>query len=247
MNSSQQEIRATRPRIVVWIVATAIVSAFLIMKVMVTDEEPMAQANTGIFLLETPAWRSRGGILLRAEREAGEALLLKHNGQNVTYRYNPGAQRLFQVSEEVWQGARGPIGDCGSQLGSFPQELRLDGSGKLLASGQEVAIAGEKFLALLRAPSGKKVALLSANDPAQGSIIPFLGGGGASGQHYHQILSMPDAVLAGRPVSIPLKSKERFITICWSFDERYVIYADYLFYHLAIVAVDIPRHQSREN
>ena len=70
MNSSQQEIRATRPRIVVWIVATAIVSAFLIMKVMVTDEEPMAQANTGIFLLETPDWRSRGGILLRAEREA---------------------------------------------------------------------------------------------------------------------------------------------------------------------------------
>lgn len=204
--------------------------------------------ETNVPLLETPAWRTEDALslrklLLRTETKDEETILLKLNNNEAIYRYNPNTQSLSLVPIERWQDATGPIEDCNTQIPPSPRELDIDPrSNRLIARrDREVQTAGSTALSLRASPSGTMSAVLSAKGRRRSSILPFLSGGGVSGQHFHQVFSLPDAVPIGKSVRLPLESKEAGIAICWSPDERYVVYYDIFFFHLSIVPVDITR------
>ena len=189
-------------------------------------------------LFQTSAWQTLGKLMLRSDINGTQSLLLKHSEREVIYRYDPGIQSLSQVTEGVWQGATGPITDCQSQFPPSPLELDIEKSGQLHVAGRKIATAGSTVLSLLASPTSKKVAVLSAEGPKKEPIFPFLGGGGASGQRYHQIIHLPDATLLGDPVRLPAEfQKDDVINICWSPEEKYVVYTDIFFFHLSIVDV----------
>lgn len=223
-------MRYTKPKIF-WLGLTVGIIAVVVADVSLTS------MTMDVPLFETPAWRSTGVILLRSEEEGKGALLLKHRERGAVYFYDPKTQNLSLVSTELWQKASGSIGNCELQVPPSPSKMDIDKSGKLRASDIEVATAGTTILDLRVSPSGNKVAVLSADGPKDGSILPFLGSGGVAGQHYHQLLSLPGAVPIGKPVRLPLESKKVGITVCWSPDERYVVYSDILYSHLSIVHV----------
>jgi len=57
---------------------------------------------------------------------------------------------------------------------------------------------------------------------------------GSSRQHYHHVVSLADATLVGKRLRIPMVTRlagrqakpgrDKFVDICWSADERYVVY-----------------------
>ena len=60
-------------------------------------------------------------------------------------------------------------------------------------------------------------------------------GAAPSGQRYHQIVSLPDAVVIGKAVRIPVRRDDQVLESCWSADEKSVVYHDILFSSLSIV------------
>lgn len=215
-----------------------IIATFLAVKTMLTGGETMEPGGADVPLFETPAWQASGMLLVRSEEEEEGALLLKHSERETVYRYDPETQSLSGVASDIWQNAREPIGDCELQSGQSPQVLRIDPkSGQLLVDNRPITTTGATPLAILGSPSGNRVAVLSAEGPMSGSILPFLGRGGASGQHYHQVFSLPGVLPVWKSVRLPLSSEKVTLTACWSPNERYVIYADILFF--SIVVVDI--------
>lgn len=254
MTSIHSKSKTLWLRITVGVIVMLLVGVVLVLKVMTMGNGAMTLADANVPLLETPAWRtgnplSPRQLLLRIETEDEETILLKLSNNEAIYRYNPNTQSLSLVPVERWQGATGPIEDCDTQFPPPYLELDIDTRSDRLVAGQdskrtrEVQTAGSTVLSLRASPSGTMAAVLSAEGRKRGSILPFLGGGGVSGQHFHQVFSLPDAVPIGKSVRIPLKSEREGIIICWSPDERYVVYSDMLFYYLSIVPVDIARRK----
>jgi hypothetical protein len=71
--------------------------------------------------------------------------------------------------------------------------------------------------------------------------MPFSGGSAASGEHYHQVISLPDAVPLGKAVQLPLQQDSDLLVPCWSADEKTVIYHEILFTYLAVVETRVPQ------
>jgi hypothetical protein len=194
---------------------------------------------------ETPAWGADGALSMRHESAPGGALLLRHSAAGAVYRYAPAERTLAPASEEEWRRG-GPLVSCEEQLPPRPSVLRIDPkSDRLLAAdGREVRTAGRVVLAMRSSPSGKWVAVLSADGPKRVSAFPSIAGGGASGQHYHQLLSLPDAAPRGEPVRLNIGAADQVLTPCWSPGESFVAYTDLLFFKLSLVETKTPANQT---
>ena len=195
-------------------------------------------------LFPLAAWQGVGlqygdQLMLRNESEATGALLLKHNRLDTIYRYDPRRRTLSAESDAVWRGAQTPIAECGKQGYPTPSLLRIDTQSHRLFAGERVIqAAGRTALKLAAAPSGKFTAVLSASGEAGTSVLPSSGGSGASGQYYHQIMSLPDAKALGQPVRLPVQRSYDSLIPCWSADEKYIVYHQVTFNYLLVVQAD---------
>jgi hypothetical protein len=203
--------------------------------------ESGARGTAPLFML--PAWQEIGleyGDQLML-RKSGDALLLKHSRHDTIYKYDPSRQSLTAVSNAEWLRTNTPITECGKQGYPSPSLLKIDTqSHQIFAGDRTIKAAGRTALKLTEAPSGKFAAVLSASGNADTSIIPFAGGSGASGQYYHQVMSLPDVRAVGQPVRLSVRRKYDSLIPCWSADERYIVYHQVTFNYLSIVTTDLP-------
>ncbi len=196
-------------------------------------------------LFPLPAWRDVGleygdRLMLRRESQNGGSLLLKHNRRETVYKYYEKTKVLIAAGPFEWQRASSPIAECDKQ--SYPSQsvMRIDTqSHQLFAGNRAIAATAPTALKLGAAPSGRWVAVLSASGSADKSILPFTGGSGASGQYYHQIMSLPDAIAVGPPLRVPLRREYDSLIPCWSADEQYVVYYQVNFNYLSIVTTNL--------
>ena len=219
------------------VIAGAVLAAGALLAV---RQQPRA-TESDVPLLATPAWQGDAAkygeqLLLRRDPQADRVLLLKHSGRNGAYRYDGSTRALTPVTEQDWLRAGGPIAECGKQGPPLPQALRIDRtSHKLLAGSREVPTAGAVVLTLTESPSHRYVAVLSASGPALPSLVPFLGAGGAAGQRFHQVVSLPGAEAPGSAIRVPTQRSEDVLTACWPADEKAVVYHDIVFAHVSVV------------
>lgn len=193
-------------------------------------------------LLEMRVWLTYQDLSLRREATGQESLLFKHSWWKEIYRYEPRTQQLSLASDEDWRRASDPIAVCASQFQPPPQVLYIDPrSDHLFAGTRQVATAGTTPLDFRSSPSGRQVAVLSANGARRQTYAHFYGPGGTSRQHYHQLFSLPDVKPLGPPVALPLKSEQAHLNICWSADEQYIVYASLSYSGLAIVPTNTSR------
>ena len=193
-------------------------------------------------LLKTPAWEFQRfdemtrPLLLRRETQAGGALLLKRSDLETVYRYDSETRTVRAVSAAAWQNAGGAVSKCWDQMlaGASSPLRRDDHDHKLFVGDREVPTAGGLVRNNQTSPSGKWAAVHSAAGPAVQSILPFTGDL-IYGQRYHEILSLPDAKRVGKPVRIPVTDRNDFLDICWSADEKFVVYTTYFFNMLVVV------------
>lgn len=216
------------------------IGAVLVTGVLLASAQVSSRAD--VLLLNTPAWQGRTlqygeQLLLRRD---GQALLLKHSNRDGAYRYDPRTRRLTLVTQQDWDRPSGPVAECNGQFPPTPQVLRIDQqSHKLIAGTRAIPIAGNTALALTESPDHHFVAVLSTSGRPQRSLLPFLGGGGATGQRYHQVVSLPDVVVTGKTVRIPVERDESILGICWSAEQDAIVYYDILFAHVSVVEVDL--------
>ena len=219
----------------------ATIAAVLVAGALLAVWQASSPSGAEVRLLDTPAWRGTAPkygeqLLLRRDLDADHMLLLKHSGHDGVYGYDRGTRSLTPLTELEWYSAGGPIAECGSQAPPATQVLRIDQqSHRLIAGSREIPTAGSTVVAITESPSHRFAAVLSAAGPAQPSLLPFLGAGGASGQRIHQVVSLPGAVVVGNPVRVPVRRNEDVLTACWSADEKAVVYHDVSFAHVSIV------------
>ena len=194
-------------------------------------------------LLQTPEWKDKrigelysGRLQLRRESEGGGALFLKRVDLEPVYRYDPQTRSLSAVTEKEWLNASGPIATCMDQLAKpDPVRIRVDhGAHKLLIAEREVPTAARLAVSSLSSPSGHWLAVLSATGP----IIPaftLLGGERVLGRRYHEIKSLPGGASSNNSIQIPVVNTITTQQLCWSTDEKFVVYADGSFSSLAVV------------
>jgi hypothetical protein len=184
----------------------------------------------------TPEWRAAGTLLLRSDPQRADGLLLAHSARPVVYRYLPEQRDFTAVDRKEWDAAGAQVADCSAPADPDSRRLRIEPrSGQLLAGERPVKLAGAIAVRLARSPSGAWIAALSAKGPRKGALFPSLAGAGASGSHYHEVLGAPDNVPAGPAVEIPLDSGQTVVLSCWSSDESYLVYHDYLFTQAVVV------------
>ena len=219
------------------LIAAAIAIAGVLL--VVRQQPPVSSGD--VPLLPTPAWQGAPAkygeqLLLRRDGQTARVLLIKHSAHDGAYRYDGSTRSLTPIAEQDWTRAAGPIAECGRQGPPSTQVLRIDPqSHRLLAGSRELSAAGAVVLALTESPGHRFVAVLSASGPAQPSLLPFLGGGGAAGQRFHQVVSLPDAVVSGSAIRVPVQRNEDVLTGCWSADEKAIVYHDIVFAHVSVV------------
>lgn len=203
-------------------------------------------------LLQTPDWENKhigelnsGQLQLRRETEAGGSLLLKRIDLETVYGYDPNTRTLGAVSDKEWSGARGPIATCAEQLATpDPVRVRIVRSERRMFVGQrEVSTAASIPLGYLTSPSGKWMAVLSANGPVVPAVMLF-SGDRVLGARHHEIMSLPDTVSAGSSIQIPVPNTLTTMQPCWSADEKFVVYNDGSFSSLVVVETTLnpPNH-----
>ena len=208
---------------------------------------------------DTPAWGEPGGLLLREETEGSEVLLLRHltsieqtewdyqapitNRRGaVIYRYVPGAGRLEALSLDAWDNATGEVCDCVTDQGFISQPWRHDHKTRaLLFKGKQVPLRGH-LLQTTVSPGGDLVAVQSARGFGGVSVMPFMGGGGTHGPHYHQVFKSSDAKPVGKSAVLPFRSGSQ--RPCFSLDGRYVVDTNMYFNHLSIIDTGLPDGES---
>lgn len=138
------------------------------------------------------------------------------------YRYQPESKSLVLALQEDWDKATGDIVERGYD-GYAKADLVVDHAQyKLLLGRRPVPTAAPLAILSRLSNSGRFAAVLSAEGPSVG-LVPFFSGGGAVGQHYHQILDVTSGRFIEGVVPIPLTS-DRILRACWSPKDRYIIY-----------------------
>ena len=194
-----------------------------------------------------PGWMNTqlpGQILIRDSDDKKLLLTVrdefeKGNKHRAVFLYDPNAQNLQQVSDEKWGTETNPITECFSQSQQVPEKFKVSGE-KLFFGNQEVLIKGAVLVSLAYSPSSNKVAVLSADGPRKGSIMPFLGGGQSSkGQHYHQLFSVADGSPIGSFVKLPFMTEKEAYHACWSANGKYVFYTALLNENITVIKTDL--------
>lgn len=194
-------------------------------------------------LLKTPDWKDQhigelhsGHLQLRRETEAGGSLLLKRIDLETVYRYDPNTRTLSAATNKEWSGARGPIAKCSDQQATpDPIQVRIEPSKRKMFVGErEVSTAASIPLSYLTSPSGKWMAVLSASGPVLPAMMLF-GGDRVLGARQHEIISLPGTVSAGSSTQIPVPNTLTTMQLCWSADEKFVVYNDGSFSSLVVV------------
>lgn len=227
----------------VWYSATAVIGAVLVMGVLLAVRQPSTGAD--VPLLETPGWQGRmpeygEQLMLRRDTQTDRVLLLKHSNRQMTYRYDPRTRTLTSVTEQEWSSAGGPTAECGKQFPPPPQVLRIDPQSHTLMAGQrQIPTAGTSALTVTVSPGNHFVAVLSASGRWPRSLMPFLGAGVPAGQRYNQIVSLPDAVVVGKALRLPVQRDNDVLGTCWSADEKTIVYYHTLFSYLSIIDADL--------
>ena len=68
------------------------------------------------------------------------------------------------------------------------------------------------------------------------SLMPFLGRGHA-GPFHHQVVMADTEAPVGSEVPLPFGKRTSALLVCWSADERFVVYSDLIMSGVAIVDV----------
>ncbi len=219
----------------------------------------MCFPGTDVPRFDTPAWAEPGHLLLRREAEGNDVLLLRHLTSDeelrwtrdlgipnrpgaVIYRYVGGARRLEALGLDAWENATGEVCDCVTDQGIISHPWRRDNKTRaLLFKGQELPLRGHLLRSTV-SPKGDLVAVQSARGFRGVSPMPFMGGGGRHGPHYHQVFKRSDATPVGKSVVLPFRSGSQ--RPCFSLDGRYVVYSDTYFNHLSIIDRGLPNGES---
>ena len=195
-------------------------------------------------MFDTVDWvntQALGRLLIRSGMNGKNIFLTmrdefeKGNRHRAVYEYDPKAKSLQKVPDLNWDAVANPIAECFSQPQRFSEKFKVTGE-KLFFGNREIPIKGAVLISSAYSPSGNAVAILSADGPRKGSLMPFLGGGkNSKGQHYHQLFSVAN----GEPISAALKlqftTEKEAYPPCWSIDEKYVFYTSLLADKLTIV------------
>ena len=184
----------------------------------------------------TPEWAAPGELSVRSD-PGGKGLLLRHSASPQIVLAT-GSGTAEKVTSAAWERADTPVAACAEQSAPPLEQMWIEPhSQRLLAGDEEVPLAAPIAVAVGLSPSGDRVAALSAQGPPRRSLLPFVGGGGGKGGHFHQLLRATDArpLTAAQPVAVaPVTGP---IGVCWSADERFVVYHDALFTHFSIVRI----------
>jgi len=222
---------------------------------------------------ETPLWNRFGSLLIRAENDGSDVLLMRvltpderlkvdyedadfivRCPRDDVYRYDPGARTLQATRAQDWNAATGVICDCGlpncgqrRQAASRPAVMAgWDFNEHVFRYGSRILeTAGPVVVASVVDPTGEFAAAVSADGPIIDTRVGFLGNFGSKGQHYHQIVRRRDGTFVGEALRLPLVSYPDALDACWSPDGRYVIYRDVYFTRLCIVRVDLGEETRR--
>lgn len=168
------------------------------------------------------AWDGFGfEFLARSEVPGGKILLLSIEGTGA-YRFDPAVGEFELVDDAAWEGASGPVADCGPQLVS-ESPFSVPGF-TLMYEGVPVAVAGDSAVTLRVAPQSAVVGVLSADGARP---VPFLGVPSFTGQHYHELFCESEGNRIGSAAKIGVGTvRDSPVHVCWTPDEEYVIYAD---------------------
>jgi hypothetical protein len=198
-------------------------------------------------LFRTPEWKDKrigelysGRLQLRRKTEAGGALLLKRLDVEPVYQYDPQTGTFSAVTDKEWLNASGPTAKCMDELAKpNPVQIGVDNvTHKLIIAGREVPTAASLALGSQSSPSGKWLAVLSATGPAI-SLFSMMSGDRVLGRRYHEVKSLPDAVSSGHSIQIPVVDTITTLQLCWSADEKFVVYNDGSFSSLVVVETNL--------
>jgi hypothetical protein len=190
----------------------------------------VVSAEPGTFLMRQSGGEGGDFLLTRSEdrllwRDTGSPTLGRPGATGLfpVYQYVPKNRALSLVEREAWSAATSEIIKCGYD-GSAAVGLRLDPKDyKLSFQLQQVTTHGPLAVRARLSNDEKKVAILSADGPASEGWFAFTGGGGAKGQHYHQVMDLATREFLGQPVRISLTSAG-LVESCWAPGDEYVVY-----------------------
>ena len=98
---------------------------------------------------------------------------------------------------------------------------------RLFFGERQITAAGGTVLQYSVVPSHpNQVGVLSAQGARVPSLILSLltGSGGATGQHYYQVLTLPALRFVTAPIRVPVSAGDSVHQACWSADGRYAVY-----------------------
>lgn len=164
----------------------------------------------------------REGSVSRLSKATNKWVISGETKRFPVYLFRPESNTWDAVPWETWDSAAGDVVECdyddlsAVQVFVNPEKYRLEILGRPIATVTRLAVGAR----LSR--SGRFVAVLSAEERSV-SWMPFFSGGGATGQHSHQILDATNRVYQQGVVRIPLVT-EGGLQSCWSPDDRYIVY-----------------------
>jgi hypothetical protein len=98
--------------------------------------------------------------------------------------------------------------------------------------------AGEVLVRGAKAPGRGQVAVISASSRGS-SIMPFIGQGSRA-PYYHRLFALPGNSPRGPALTLPFGSHTSDVSVCWSADERFVVYTDLFMNSVSIIDLSGP-------
>lgn len=133
--------------------------------------------------------------------------------------YNASAQQLSAVSSDTWNAQQGRI-CAGTSDCLFPDMYMDRVSARISWRGQRISTYARYAMSFMGGHTGKFVAILSAEGPREGGLLPFFSDHFMiRGQVYAQIFDTELGVFVGsaRKVSVGL-------LVGWSCDDRFLVF-----------------------
>ncbi len=111
-------------------------------------------------------------------------------------------------------------------------------NGSIQIGGRTITLKGKVILDIGLSPTGREVAVLSAEGPKRNSVLPFWGGSGASGKHYCELFDTDSGMVVGKPLLMTFTTEHDAVSRWWSHNERYLVYAQQYLEFIQIVVID---------